>query len=96
MRQLLLRLVEKQSVSGKEETVKGDRRQRRKMCSFVMCRLRSVVLSMLIEKKDFLCSAEFSPFRELPEYVRALIHLVCLRVFSVTLWVIVYRLYRVR
>ena len=44
----------------------------------------------------FLCNAEFSPCWALPEYIRALIHLACLRVFSVTPWVIVYRLYRVR
>ena len=31
-----------------------------------------------------------------PEYIRAFIHLVRLRVFSVTPWVIVYRLYCVR
>ena len=30
------------------------------------------------------------------EYIQALIHLPCLWVFSVTLWVIVYRLYRAR
>ena len=39
----------------------------------------------------FLCNAEFSPCSALPEYIRALIHLACLRVFSVTPWVIVYR-----
>ena len=44
----------------------------------------------------FLCNAEFSPCWALPEYIRALIYLACLRVFSVTPWVIVYRLYRVR
>ena len=45
---------------------------------------------------SFLCNAEFSPSWALPEYILALIHLACLRVFSVTPWVIVYRLYRVR
>ena len=44
----------------------------------------------------FLSNAEFSPCWALPEYIRPLIHLACLRVFSVTPWVIVYRLYRVR
>ena len=44
----------------------------------------------------FSCNAEFSPCWALPEYIRALIHLVCLRVVSVTPWVILYRLYRVR
>ena len=44
----------------------------------------------------FSCNAEFSPCWALPEYIRALVYLACLRVFSVTLWVIVYRLYRVR
>ena len=44
----------------------------------------------------FLCNVEFSPCWALPEYSRALIHSACLRVFSVTPWVIVYRLYRVR
>ena len=39
---------------------------------------------------------EFSPCWALPEYIRALIHLAGLRVFSVLTWVIVYRLYRVR
>ena len=43
-----------------------------------------------------LCNAEFSPCWALPEYIRALIYLSCLRVFSVTPWVIVYRLYHVR
>ena len=33
---------------------------------------------------DFLCNAEFSPCWALPEYIRALIHLACFRVFSVT------------
>ena len=42
------------------------------------------------------CNAEFSPFWALPEYALALLRLACLRVFSVTPWVIVYRLYRVR
>ena len=42
------------------------------------------------------CNAEFSPCWALPEYIRALIHLACLGVFSVTPWVIVYRLYRAR
>ena len=45
---------------------------------------------------DFLCNAEFIPCWALPDYIRALIHLARLRVFSVTPWVIVYRLYRVR
>ena len=45
---------------------------------------------------DYLCSAEFSPCWPLPEYIRALTHSASLRVFSVTPWVIVYRLYRVR
>ena len=44
----------------------------------------------------FLCNAEFSPCWALPEYIRALIPLACLRVFLVTPWVIVYRLYRMR
>ena len=44
----------------------------------------------------FLCNAEFSPYRALPEYVQALIHFACLRILSVTPRVIVYRLYRVR
>ena len=44
----------------------------------------------------FLRNAEFSPCWALPEYIWALIHLACLRVFSVRPWVIVYRLYRVR
>ena len=44
----------------------------------------------------FLCNAEFSPCLALPEHIQALIHLACFRVFSVTPWVIVYRLYRVR
>ena len=44
----------------------------------------------------FLCNTECSPCWALPEYIRALIHLACLRVFSVMPWVIVYRLYRVR
>ena len=44
----------------------------------------------------FLCNAECSPCWALPEYIRALTHLACLRVFSVTPWVLVYRLYRVR
>ena len=43
-----------------------------------------------------MCIAEFSPCWALPEYIRALIHLACLRVYSVTPWAIVYRLYRVR
>ena len=43
----------------------------------------------------FLCNAEFSPCWALPEYIRTLSPLACLRVFSVTPWVIVYRLYRV-
>ena len=45
---------------------------------------------------DFLCNEEFSPCWALPEYIRALIRLACLRVFSVMPRVIVYRLYRVR
>ena len=45
---------------------------------------------------DFLCNAQFSPCWALPEYIWALIHLACLRVFSVAPWVTVYRLYRVR
>ena len=36
---------------------------------------------------DFLSNAEFSPCLALPEYIRALIHSACLRVFSVTPWV---------
>ena len=32
----------------------------------------------------FLFNAEFSPCWALPEYIRGLIHLACLRVFSVT------------
>ena len=44
----------------------------------------------------FLCSAEFSPCWELPEYIRELIHLAYLRVFLATPWVIVCRLYRVK
>ena len=44
----------------------------------------------------FLCNAKFSPFWALLEYIQALIHLACLQVFLVTLWVIVYRLYQVR
>ena len=43
-----------------------------------------------------LCNVEFSPRWALPELIWALIHLACLRVFSVTSWVIVYRLYNVR
>ena len=34
---------------------------------------------------------EFSPFWALQEYIQTPIHLACLRVFSVTPWVIVYR-----
>ena len=34
------------------------------------------------------------PCWALPEYIQALIDLACLRVFLVTPWVIVYRLYR--
>ena len=44
----------------------------------------------------FLCNAEFNPCWALPEYIPALIYLACLRVFSVTPWVVLYRLYRVR
>ena len=38
----------------------------------------------------------FYAMRSLVPDIRTLIHLACLRVFSVTPWVIVYRLYRVR
>ena len=38
----------------------------------------------------FYAMREFSPCWALPEYIRALIYLACLRVFSVTPWVIVY------
>ena len=43
----------------------------------------------------FLDNAEFSPCWALLEYIRALIQLACLRVFSVTPWVIVYGSYHV-
>ena len=36
------------------------------------------------------------PCWELSEYIWVLLHLACLQVFSVTPWVIVHRLYRVR
>ena len=36
---------------------------------------------------SFLCNAEFSPSWALSEYILALIHLACLRVFSVMPWV---------
>ena len=55
-----------------------------------------VVPKGLLTFLGFLCNAEFSPCWALPEYIQALTHLACLRVFSVTPWVIVYRLYRVR
>ena len=38
----------------------------------------------------FLCNAEFSPRWALLEYIRALIHLACLPVLSVTPWIFVY------
>ena len=55
-----------------------------------------VVPKELLTVPIFLRNAEFSPCWALPEYIRALIHFAYLRVFSVTPWVIVYRLYRVR
>ena len=45
------------------------------------------------KKKKNLCNTEFCPCLALPEYIRALIHLACLPVFSVTPRVIVYRLW---
>ena len=60
------------------------------------CGCGVVPKGLLISLDFFLCRVEFSPCWALPEYIRALIHSASLRVFSVTPWVIVYRLYRVR
>ena len=46
-------------------------------------RLYGVIPKGLLTFLDFLCYAEFSPCWALPESIRALIHLACLRVFSV-------------
>ena len=67
-------------------------RQVQQAFPYRICIILSVVVlkGLLTFLGFFLCNAEFSPCWALPEYIRALIHWACLRVFPVTLWVIVY------